>query len=314
MPNRKKTKKDNAALLFRRYLWLLETIYRKGNVTFEEINDEWLRNSSLNPERDDIPLRTFHSHRSAVQEMFDINITCDRKNGYVYHIEDELTDKGNKMRNWMLNSLSVNSLIRESKDMKKHILLEEIPSGQDYLIPLIEAIRSGNKVEFTYKSYWEPNSKDVLAEPYCLKLFRQRWYLLAIKTDKQELRTYPLDRMSNLKTTEQKFRIPDDFDPDAYFADFLGVLTDFEEDVQTVKIRVFDEQLNYLKSLPLHHSQELINETESYADFSFFITPTFDFIQALLMYGSKLEVLEPEWLRNDILETADEIIKIYRKQ
>ena len=69
--------------LFNRYVWLVDIIYRRERITFEEINDYWLR-SSLNLTGDDIPLRTFHNHRKAIEQMFDINIECDKWDGYRY--------------------------------------------------------------------------------------------------------------------------------------------------------------------------------------------------------------------------------------
>ena len=85
MKNRKSSK-DNMSNLFNRYVWLVDTIYRRGRITFEEINERWMR-SQLNETGDEIPLRTFHNHRKAIEQMFDINIECDKRDGYVYYIE-----------------------------------------------------------------------------------------------------------------------------------------------------------------------------------------------------------------------------------
>lgn len=305
------TTKETASILFRRYLWLLETLNRKRKATFEEINEEWINHSSLNPDGNDIVLRTFHNHRAAIEEMFDINIICDRRNGYVYSIEDNLPEERNSIRSWMLNSMAVNNLLMESRDLKKHILLEEIPSGHNHLTYIVQAIRSRSKLQFTYQSYWKPQSQSVVGEPYSLKLFKQRWYLLAIKSEAEEFRIYPLDRITELSTLDEKYIIPDSFDAEEYFANFLGVLTDHEEDVQTVKIRVYNQQSNYLKSLPLHHSQTITAEGDNYVDFEYYITPTHDFIQSLLVYGHELEVLKPTWLREELLFIAQEMIKKY---
>lgn len=306
--------KNKSAMLFRRYVWLIDTIVRNKQITYEEINEEWIRKTSLNPDGDDIPMRTFHNHINAIQEMFDINIVCDRRNGYVYSVEDNLPEQRNSIRTWMLNSMAINNMLLESRDLKKHILLEDIPSGQHHLSPIVEAIRTKNKLQFTYKSYWKSDSQLVVAEPYCLKLFKQRWYMLAIKSEAKDFRIYPLDRISDISTIDETYTIPQEFDAEAYFANFLGVLSDHEEDVQTVKIRVYNQQSNYLKSLPLHHSQQIIEETDNHVDFSYFITPTHDFIQSLLVYGHELEVLQPMWLREELLFIAEEMIKRYTNQ
>ena len=73
--------KSNAGALFNRYVWLVDTIYRAGRISFEEINERWLR-SSLNDTGEELPIKTFHNHKNAIQQMFDIDIACDRRGGY----------------------------------------------------------------------------------------------------------------------------------------------------------------------------------------------------------------------------------------
>lgn len=312
MNTKRKTSKENTSTLFRRYLWLVEILIRKKGATFEEVNKAWVNHPILNPEGKEMVIRTFHNHRIAIEEMFDINIVCDRSNGYIYHIEDELPEERNLTRAWMLNNFAINNLLSESRDLRKHILLEDIPSGQDYLLPITHAIRSRLQLTLSYHGYWKPKAQTLTAEPYCLKLFKQRWYLLAINRDIGEFRIYPLDRILSLETLDEQYTIPADFDAESFFSNYLGVLTDHQENVQTIKIRVYNEQSNYFKSLPLHHSQETINETEHYVDFSYYITPTHDFLQALLQYGNELEILEPQWLRNEFLHIAQEMMKRYK--
>ena len=100
----KKSSKIATARLFKRYVWLVDVINRYGKINFEDINNKW-RNSPLNEDEEDIPLRTFHDHRIAIEEMFDICIDCDKRNGFKYYIDN--ADELNKSdtRNWMLHSL-----------------------------------------------------------------------------------------------------------------------------------------------------------------------------------------------------------------
>lgn len=312
MYTKRKTSKENASTLFRRYLWLVELLIRKKGATFKEINEAWANHSTLNPDGNEIVRRTFHNHRIAIEEMFDINIVCDRSNAYIYHIEDELSEERNKTRAWMLNNLVVNNLLSEYNDLQEHILLEDIPSGQNHLLPIMDAIRSRQQLAMSYHGYWKPNAQTLTAEPYCLKLFRQRWYLLALNHDIGEFRIYSLDRIQSLKPLNEQYTIPADFDTEAYFCDYMGVIADHDEDVQTIKIRVYNEQSSYFKSLPLHHSQKTIKETDNFVDFSYYITPTHDFWQALLQYGHKLEILEPQWLRDEFLYIAQKMMKRYK--
>ena len=114
--------------LFNKYIWLVDTIYRSRSITFEEINERWQR-SSLS-EGEPLPRRTFHNWRSAIEQVFDINIGCSRKGGYRYYIEHADDMERGGVRNWLLNTFAVNNLINESHHLKRRILFEQIPSGR----------------------------------------------------------------------------------------------------------------------------------------------------------------------------------------
>lgn len=158
--------KSNAATLFNRYVWLVDTIYRAGRITFEEINERWQR-SSLNETGEELPLKTFHNHKNAIQQMFDINIECNRKGGYLYYIEHAEDMERGGVRTWLLNTFAVNHLINESHHLKRRILFEEIPSGQRFLTQIIEAMRDNRTLEMSYQSFGTKRP------------IRSRWRLIA---------------------------------------------------------------------------------------------------------------------------------------
>ena len=194
MKPKRKSSKENTSALFNRYVWLVETIQRAGRITFEEINEKWTR-SRLNESKEDIPLRTFHNHRIAIEEMFDINIECDRRGGYVYYTENDEDIKRGGIRSWMLNAFSIGNLLNESKGVQDRILFENIPSGHQYLTTFLEAIKDNLTVEITYQSFSRDEAHVFPIEPYCLKVFKQRWYVLARSPHYEELRIYSLDRI-----------------------------------------------------------------------------------------------------------------------
>jgi len=306
----RKSSKDKTSFLFRRYVWLVDVVFRYGGITFEEISERW-RKSSLNEEREDLPLRTFHNHRVAIEQMFDIVIECDKRNGYKYFIDnsDDLQKGG--VRNWLLNSFAVNHLINESHKLKHRILFEQIPSGQHYLTPIIEAMRDELTVELTYISFWRDEPNTFVIEPYCVKIFRQRWYVVARNPYYEAIRIYSLDRIEDLRTTEAPFKLPESFDPEAYFEHNFGIFTAETITPCTVQLKVFGTQRKYLQTLPLHHSQEETETTDEYSVFSYFITPTFDFKQEILSHGEGIEVLSPEWFREEMVETVRNMSGFY---
>lgn len=281
--------------LFNRYIWLVDTIYRTGKITLEDINAKWVRNSLSDGNL--IPKKTFHNHRKAIEEMFDLNIECN-KSTYEYYIDNAEDMERGGVRRWLLNTFAVNNLINESHKIKQRIQFENIPSGQQYLTPIIEAMRDGVKLEITYQSYWS-DAATFEIEPYFVKIFKQRWYVIG-KSDM--LRIYALDRLLDLKPTATKFRIPTGFDPETYFADCYGIIHDTDETTQLVKLKVNAGQANYLRALPLHHSQKEEERNEKYSVFSMYLKTSFDFRQEILSLGELVEVISPPAFRAEIYE------------
>lgn len=291
--------------LFNRYIWLVDTIHRSGKITFEELNNKWLRNSMS--EGKQIPLRTFHNHRTAIEEMFDISIVCDKSN-YEYYIDNNEDIEKGGVRKWLLNTFAVNNLINESHKLKHRILFEDIPSGQQYLTAIIEAMRDGVKLEMSYQSYWSETFGTFEIEPYFVKVFKQRWYMIA-KSDK--LRIYALDRIKSLSTSKNTFKIPENFDPENYFYDCYGVIQDENISAKTITIKVSAFQANYVRALPLHHSQIETEKTVDYSIFEYFVKPTFDFRQEILSLGDCVEVIAPESFRKEIKDLVGNMIQVY---
>ncbi len=309
----KRSSKDTMSNLFNRYVWLVDIIYRRGEITFEEINEYWQR-SLLNMDGEDIPLRTFHNHRKAIEQMFDINIECDKRNGYKYYIEntDDMERAG--VRSWLLNTFAVNNLINESHKLKRRILFEKIPSGQMYLTPIIEAMRDSLSIEISYQNFWKETPYTFEVYPYCIKVFKQRWYLLAYSPNKERVLIYALDRIKNIIQTDIKFHLPKDFDGDTFYTDCFGVIAGDGRKAEKVLLKVYKNQDSYIRALPLHHSQTEIENTSDYTVFSYHIRPTFDFRQELLSHGAEVEVLAPKWFRDEIAEIISEQHKVYTNE
>lgn len=291
--------------LFNRYIWLVDTIHRSGSITLAEINRKWERHPMSDGKQ--IPIRTFHNHREVIEELFDINIECN-KSTYEYYIDNaEDMEKGG-VRKWLLNTFAVNNLINESHKLKHRILFEDIPSGQQYLTTIIEAMRDGLKLKMAYQSYWSNTLGTFELEPYFVKVFKHRWYIIA-KSDK--LRIYALDRIKSLSSSNDTFNMPEKFDPEVYFADCYGVIHGTEEKTQLIKLKVTTGQANYLRALPLHHSQIETEKTDDYSVFEYFIKPTFDFQQEILSLGDCVEVIAPECFRKAIKDLVGNMIQVY---
>ena len=297
--------------LFDKYIWLVDTIYRAGKITFEEINERWLR--SRLSEGEDIPLRTFHNWRIAIEQVFDININCNRKGGYYYYIENADDMQKGGIRNWLLNTFAVNNLINESHHLKRRILFEEIPSGRKYLTTVIEAMRDGLELELYYQSYWYEEPSTYTLQPYCIKVFKQRWYVIGFCKERNNIRTFSLDRIQQLTTLDAKFVYPKDFDPEAYFADYFGIMIENKK-LETIRIKIYGMHVQYIRALPLHRSQCEIETTEDYSIFEYRMKPTLDFRQELLSRGADVEVLAPLSFREEMIQSVNKMSSLYNKQ
>jgi predicted DNA-binding transcriptional regulator YafY len=232
----------------------------------------------------------------------------------VYRIENQEDIERGGVRSWLLNTFAVNNLINESHHLKRRILFEQIPSGQRFLTGIIEAMRDEVTIMMTHQNFWAKNPHTFELEPWCVKVFHQRWYVLGRSVSNGQIRIYGLDRIKWIEATENKFKLPKNFDAENYFNDVIGIIIGGDEKVEKVQILVTNEQQKYFRSLPLHHSQEeqVVDEWDSI--FTFYLKPTIDFRQELLKYGDAVEVLKPEWLRQYMKEIANKMYVNYKSK
>ena len=294
---------------FKEYIWLVNTIYHAKAITLADINEKWMQTDMS----EGIPMSrtTFYRHKSAIEDIFGIYIECDKKKGNKYYIGNDYVLREDSIQNWMLSTLSVNNVVSECKSLHNRILLENIPSGGEMLKQVIKAMKEGRQLSITYHRYSAPNSNNYTIEPYCMKLFRQRWYLLG-KLTNGYLSTFSLDRIEELKLLDTKYKVPEDFDGAEYFHDSYGMLTDDNMAIERIVLRAYGYEPYYLRDLPLHHSQREIETTEEYTDFELQLKPTSDFKAKLLSRGQWVEILEPQSLADEIIEWHQNAIDRYK--
>ena len=306
---------DRGQSLITKYVWVIETIYRRRKISFKELNELWLRDDISRGV--DIPKRTFDNWRYVIWDIFGISIVNENRVEYRYYIANREDINKNGLRSWLYNTLCVSNALANSQSIKDRIQLEYVPSGQQYLQSIIEAMKENRVLNITYHSYWkdEENSFDV--QPYCVKLFRQRWYMVARSTypyyyEKGPM-IYALDRIMDLHQTDETFKMPKGWDAEIYFEGCFGAFADQNIELQTVKLKVAAGQANYIRDLPLHASQEETERNEEYSIFTFNLRPTFDFQQEILWNGEDMEVLEPLWLRKEIAGKIERMWNKYKE-
>ena len=297
--------------LLNKYVWLVETIYKAKRISFEEICQHWLDNDMS--EGKPMSIRTFHKWRIAIEEMFGLIIENEHNGQYRYYIQNEEELKNGSMRSWLFNTLTVSNLMMNSVSIKDKVLFEEIPDGEQYLPAIIEALKKNKVLEMTYHGFSRDKAYSFKVEPYCLKAFKQRWYLIGRSPYNDQIKIYALDRVRWLWMTNKGFKYPEDFVPGEFFEDSYGIIANRKIDAETVVMRVSTKQANYLRSLPLHHTQKEIERTNEYSIFTVHLRPTFDFRQEILSHGADIEVLSPRWFRDEITEISKQMWNNYQE-
>ena len=295
---------------FRQYTWLINTILRAEKIDFDHIGRLWLTND-LNDGRP-LSRTTFYRIRQAIDDMFGIRIECDNQHQYFIVNPESLRD--NSTQNWMLRTLTVNNILLDGISIKDQLLLEDVPAGLEHLETIINAIKDHHTLQMGYQKFTDSEPYSTRIEPYCLKLFHQRWYLLG-KSERKgwTMAIYALDRMTELTETDHCFKMNPTFDAKTYFHDYFGVIPDQTVKAECIVLRAYSPMDDYLRTLPLHHSQKEIATEKQSALFEYHVAPTHDFIQAILKEGHELEVIEPESLRQTIHEELTKALKRYRK-
>lgn len=297
--------------LILKYIWVVKTIHRAGRITLKELNEKWRANVDLS-RGDDLPRQTFDRWKSGILDLFGILIDCEQRGGYHYYIANPKELSEGKLRTWLLNTYGTAETLSSNLSIHDRILTENIPSSQDHLSTVLEAMKSNNTLHITFKAFTMKEPKRFLVEPYCVKMSAQRWYMLARNTEHKNLRLYSLDRIEAVEISNTRFVLPDDFNAKDYFAEFFGIVLDESVPLQTIILRADKYHQNYMRTLPLHPTQREIFACDDYADFELKLRPTYDFYMKLMSFGNMIKVLEPKNLQEEICKWLENTIEMYR--
>ena len=294
-----------------RYVWLLNTLMQRKSLTFKEICDLWDR-SSLNDGKP-LALRTFHQHREAIAELFGVEIVCDQ-NTYKYSIASPDELKNNSAQQWLFNSFAISNTIEAGRNMKDRILFEEIPSGAEFAQTVVDAMQQ-NRVLFVDYRPFQGEQMELYLQPFAMRVYNQRWYVVGRFTESGSIRNIALDRILRMEITDQEFVLPEDFDASEYYAHTVGIFVNENLKPQRVVLRTFGVSTEYMRSVPMHHSQkEIATNGDEYSDFEYRLNLTPELTGKILSKGDWVEVLEPKQLRDEVKKYAESIANIYRRK
>lgn len=307
---------------FRTYIWLVDILQRYGPISFQEIQQHWLETELSGGV--ELAKATFARYRTAIEDMFGLCVGCDAKNGYRYFIENVEVLHEDTIQNWMLSTLTVGNLLSDCLSVQDRILLEQVPCA-GHLSTMVEAMKRKVRIEVTYRKYGADQIKQVEMEPYCIKLFHRRWYVLGHfhreATSDQEAQDYcalyAFDRMLQVKLTERSFELNPDFQAKNFFAHAWGIFVDPKLDPERVVVRAYDRERYYLRDLPIHFSQRSLGEgcegNRVYEDFELHVCITWDFCSHLLSKSHYLKVMAPSALVSCIREMLHDSLALYEE-
>lgn len=260
----------------------------------------------------DLSKRTLHKWIDVVFETFGIIVANEGRGEYRYYLENPEELCNGSMERWLFNTNSVSNALMENKCLHNRIVLEDVPSGEHHLESIMEAMKQNRRLRIVYHDYYDNTDSLFIIEPYILRLWHQRWYVVANALNKEKVRRFCLDRIVELSIMDETFNLPADFSAEDYFCDCYGIIS--EEggpEVTRVRLKATAFQANYIRDLPLHESQQEIERNDEYSIFELYIRPMYDFYQEVLRMGTYVEVLEPNYMREELAEMTRRMNRMY---
>jgi predicted DNA-binding transcriptional regulator YafY len=286
-----------------RYSLILKRLQAKPYSSFEDLVRSIERQSDYLQTGDGslnlgFVKRTFQREIKAIRETFGIDIQYSTKNKGYYIVESP-TDTLNFDR--MMEAFDIFNSLNLAQDLQPYVHLEKRrPTGMENLYGLLHAIKNKLQIKFSYQKHWEEEPSIRSAEPYALKEFKNRWYVLAKVLTEDLVKTFGLDRISNLEITRHKFQYPKDYDIEASYRYCFGIISPTGQKPQEIILSFEPNQGNYIKSPPLHDKQEILIDNEDELRIKLKLYVTDDFIMELLSFGDSMKVLEPKSLADRI--------------
>lgn len=297
-----------------RYSLILRKLKLKTYTSFEEIERFVNREMEFIMDRDDrlnlgFSKRTFQRDIKEISNAFEIDIEYS-KTYKGYFISQSKTSNPNFER--MMEAFDLFNSLNLSHDVSPFIYLEKRrPQGTENLHGLIHAIKNRLLVKFTYEKFWDESFDERLVQPIALKEFKNRWYLLALDGKENHLKSFALDRLTNLEITRESFLLPKAIDIEEEYRYCFGIICPRNQEPHDIILSFDPFQGKYIKSLPLHESQVILTDTEDELKIKLRLCITHDLVMELLSLADNMKVIEPKELVEQIKEAHKNAYKQY---
>ena len=292
-------------------LYLINLLERKGALTLKEINDYYQYSSIC--EGDEILPRTFLRYKDYIEATFPCYIEYNARTGkYELCRHRALYGEDDSLYDYLLSAYHIEGMTELALKHREKILLSDAPTGVEYVQTILEAIDKKRGIECDYYSYNKKTVKQHKLIPYFLRTWENRWYLVAEPDNHHHGQAvFALERMDNIRLTEEKMLPSKKITPEEYFDGCFGVNHSDEQKPERILIKVYSTQVEYIKALPIHESQKEIEATDEWSIFEYRIIPCFNFYQQLLWHRERIEVLEPKSVRDEMKRIIEEMLNHY---
>lgn len=280
-------------------------------MTLKEINDCYEYSSLY--EGDEFLPRTFLRYREYIEETFPCYIDFNQRTGkYELHRHQALYGEDDSLYDYLLSAYHIEGMTELALKHRDKIILSEAPNGVENVQIILEAIDKKRGIECEYYSFNRKTVKHQLLIPYFLRTWEQRWYLAAEPDNHHHgISIFALERMEDIKLTEGKMVPSNKISAEEYFDGSFGVNHSDEQKPEIIRLKVYGAQVEYVRALPIHESQQEIETTDEWSIFELRVVPCYNLYQQFLWHREKLEVLEPKHVREELKASIQKMLEHY---
>lgn len=280
-------------------------------MTLKEINDCYEYSSLY--EGDEFQPRTFLRYREYIEETFPCYVDFNQRTGkYELHRHQSLYGEDDSLYDYLLSAYHIEGMTELALKHREKIMLTEAPTGVENVQIILEAIDKKRGIECDYYSFNKKTVKHQLLIPYFLRTWEQRWYLVAEPDNHHHGQSlFALERMENISLTKEKMLPSSDIKIEDYFDGSFGINHSDDQKPEKIRIKIYGTQVEYVRALPIHESQKEVEIDNDWSIFEYRLVPCYNFYQQLIWHREKLEVLEPQHVRDEIKMTIQKMLEHY---
>ena len=297
-----------------RYLLILKKLKVKPYSTYEELQT-YIENQFdyLQMQDDNLQIgfskRTLQRDIKEIRNVFGIDIEYS-KSQKGYFISQNENENMNFQR--MMEAFEMFNSLNLAQDLTPFIHLEKRrPQGTENLYGLLHAIKNRLQIKFTYQKFWEEELSQRLVEPYALKEFKNRWYIMAKDSKDNNIKSFALDRLTNLEITNLNYQYPDNYSIEQSYRYCFGIISPNVEEPQDIILSFDPFQGKYIKTLPLHDTQQVLVDNDEEIKIKLKLCLTHDLVMELLSFGDNMKVIEPKSLADQIKQAHKKAYRQY---